>query len=799
MKRHLLLMASLMGVGLSGQLALAEVGSSNPAPAIELENWTLHSLGLTDAEHTRPNGSLYRSIRSMNEAGDVAGISIAPGRYSTWLFDGTVVRRIGLFDKDHTNLDGEQRSDFEFLNEVGHVAGTSERYTSDPKDYLDTAWVYNGSETLRIGLADSLHTRSDGVQDSRITSLNEKGQVIGISTQYNGDDNDSSSAWLYDGNQTRRIGLFDEDHTGPDGFQGSTPLHLNNAGHVMGSSARYVGANDEGDVWSTSLWLYDGNQTRLIGLYGEEHTRSDGYQRSGRDYHGFVDKVLNDAGQAVGYSKRYRGDNDYGRSAWVYDGSQTQRIGFLDEQHTQDDGYQYSTVTCGINEAGQVAGYSIRYTGYSSKGRTAWLYQGNQIKRIGLLDKTHTKEDGTQSSEPIFLTEAGQVAGHSTQFTLTKPPQGDYGKSVWFFDGSNTRRIGFYGNGFTRNDGYQDSDLLGINKLGQVFGRSDRFSESGYQRGYVWWMYDPQTDKNYAVDPRPEAFSSAGEISIRSLSDNGILGGVYHHPTGTGGVHSRGFTFSIEGGINYISDLLNAVDYEALGLQYQYLGSVHTINGSGQIAGGSGFAYILSPKDEPVGNGFPSVAITSPTTSSKLIEGSAVTFTVDASDSDGSITKVEYYAFGDQLFATSTEAPFSITVDRAPYGTFDITAVAYDNDGNSTTSEVVTLTVNANDGGNIPPSITITSPSDNSELIEGAPVTFTVDASDADGSVTKVEYFAFGDQLFGTVTEAPFTLNVDRAPYGTFDITAVVYDDKGASTVSPAIVVNVVEPTVVVD
>ena len=49
MKKHLLLTASLVGVGLTGPLASAEVGGSKMAPAVDLGGWTLQYLGLAES------------------------------------------------------------------------------------------------------------------------------------------------------------------------------------------------------------------------------------------------------------------------------------------------------------------------------------------------------------------------------------------------------------------------------------------------------------------------------------------------------------------------------------------------------------------------------------------------------------------------------------------------------------------------------------------------------------------------------------------------------------------------------
>ena len=771
MKKNLRSIVSLIGVGLVAQYALANSVTENPTPSIQEAEWTLHSLGLNDAEHTSANGVQTSHADYLNEVGQVAGYSIRynGGGQSAWVYDGNETKRIGLIDSAHTSLEGDQFSEVSALSETGQVAGISKRVSGDSAGFFyTTAWIYNGKETLPIGLDDSSHTNDTGEQWSEADFINDAGHVVGRSVKFNGNDMLGPSTWFYDGNVTKPVGLYGKEYAAADGTQRIEPLDLNQAGQVLGVANTY----DEGDWNSQIVWLYDGDQSFRLGLTDAEHTRTDGFQSSSSwgNY-----SSLNNAGHAVGTSSRYGGRYYLGLSTWYYDGSQTHRIGLTGDEYMRTDGYQVSRPATGINEAGQVAGHSDRFDGDDSIGQAAWLYNGSETIRLGFWDDQHTAYNGEQLSEVLYLNESGQALGFSNKYEKN----GILGRSSWLFDGKNIRELGLSGAEYT--------NIYKLNKLGQVLG------DSTLDGSKVRWLYDSNTDKYHIIDNPPSSYYRLG--------DDGRVLGNYRNPSNY--FISYAVSYTIDESYRVLNEMVSEGDLTNFG--WTHLSSAEATKSSGHIVGeavttkDSFNAFLMSPKTGTGGNSAPTISIINPTENSPLLEGASVTFVVDAADSDGSITKVEYYAFGDQLFATATEAPFSITLDNAPYGTFDITAVAYDNDGNSTTSDVVTLTVNANDGGNIPPSITITSPSDNSELIEGAPVTFTVDASDADGSVTKVEYYAFGDQLFGTVTEAPFTLNVDRAPYGTFDITAVVYDDKGASTVSPAIVVKVVEPTIIVD
>ena len=64
-----------------------------------------------------------------------------------------------------------------------------------------------------------------------------------------------------------------------------------------------------------------------------------------------------------------------------------------------------------------------------------------------------------------------------------------------------------------------------------------------------------------------------------------------------------------------------------------------------------------------------------------------------ASDSDGTISKVEFYANG-TLISTDTAAPYEFQWANVPAGTYSITARAFDNHGVATTSAASSVTVN---------------------------------------------------------------------------------------------------------
>ena len=90
---------------------------------------------------------------------------------------------------------------------------------------------------------------------------------------------------------------------------------------------------------------------------------------------------------------------------------------------------------------------------------------------------------------------------------------------------------------------------------------------------------------------------------------------------------------------------------------------------------------------------------------------------------------------------------------------------------------------------NQPPSVSITRPTGGATFT--APATIAVDATASDdGSVSRVDFYA-GAQLIGTDATAPYSVTWGSVPAGSYSLTAVAFDNAGASTTSAAVAVTV--------
>jgi beta-glucanase (GH16 family) len=93
-------------------------------------------------------------------------------------------------------------------------------------------------------------------------------------------------------------------------------------------------------------------------------------------------------------------------------------------------------------------------------------------------------------------------------------------------------------------------------------------------------------------------------------------------------------------------------------------------------------------------------------------------------------------------------------------------------------------------GGNLAPTVSISSPASGSTFTNLNPIAITASASDADGSISKVDFYV-GSQLLGTDTSAPYEASFTPPGNGTYNLTAVATDNEGATTTSAVVSITV--------
>lgn len=98
--------------------------------------------------------------------------------------------------------------------------------------------------------------------------------------------------------------------------------------------------------------------------------------------------------------------------------------------------------------------------------------------------------------------------------------------------------------------------------------------------------------------------------------------------------------------------------------------------------------------------------------------------------------------------------------------------------------------VTASTTGNQPPSVSLTAPANNAAYTAPANVALSATASDPNGTVTRVDFFR-NSVLIGSDTSSGYTATWSAAPAGSYALTAVAYDNTGASTTSNTVTIQV--------
>jgi regulation of enolase protein 1 (concanavalin A-like superfamily) len=88
------------------------------------------------------------------------------------------------------------------------------------------------------------------------------------------------------------------------------------------------------------------------------------------------------------------------------------------------------------------------------------------------------------------------------------------------------------------------------------------------------------------------------------------------------------------------------------------------------------------------------------------------------------------------------------------------------------------------------PSVSLTSPAPGATFTAPATISIAASASDADGTIAKVEFFS-GTTLLGTDTAAPYVLSWSNVPAGSYTLRAVATDDDGAAAASANVSITV--------
>jgi len=192
---------------------------------------------------------------------------------------------------------------------------------------------------------------------------------------------------------------------------------------------------------------------------------------------------------------------------------------------------------------------------------------------------------------------------------------------------------------------------------------------------------------------------------------------------------------------------------------------------------------VYTTGSSPPPNAPPSVSLSSPANNATFTAPANIILNANASDSDGTVTQVDFYA-GTTWLGTDLTSPYSFAWNNVGAGVYGLTATAKDNTGTLSTSAVVQVTINQR------PVVSLSSPANNATFPAPANITLTATASDSDGTISKVDFFS-GTSLLATAASSPYSFVWNNVLAGHYSLTATATDNLNASNTSAAVSVTV--------
>ncbi len=196
-------------------------------------------------------------------------------------------------------------------------------------------------------------------------------------------------------------------------------------------------------------------------------------------------------------------------------------------------------------------------------------------------------------------------------------------------------------------------------------------------------------------------------------------------------------------------------------------------------------------------NASPEVALTAPTNGQFFLAPPNILISADASDSDGSVAKVEFFANGVKMGEATNGNPYQFTWNNPPVQAHVLTAVATDDQNGTTISAPVSIVVYDGVGT---PVAAITSPADGA-VMEGPTNLLITATANAINGVTNVQFLANGIP-FANDTTPPYSA-IWTSQFLSNDFQVVVSDANGVTGVSPLVSVlitipptNLIAPTI---
>lgn len=545
----------------------------------DLPNFAISApLGLTDAKHTNANGQRTSQIYyakgtySSGSSDQFIQNSYGGGNVigkSAWWSDGTRTVRLGFTGFDYTSRfgfeTGLQHSGVVGMNSAGLTIGRSARNPSGSwwAD-LGTPWVWDGTTLTELGMDGPGYRDGSNRRQASVVArgINEAGQILGVSGQYSGSQHIGNTPWFY------QNGVYHPFASPGAEFKSDSEVYdLNENGQVIGQTRR---ASDNAEFG----WISDGSDYTFVGL-----VRPDNYDVTPFDYS--TPQMMNEAGQVAGMAMDFLSSTTSIYAVWLFDGTETKRIGLTGDEFTGElTRFQRSELRT-LTNSGLALGTSSLISepyGYDF-GTATWVSDGDSTRRTGLWGPEHTRQDGWQHTYSPFITESGWSSGISNRFSGST----DMGATAWVDDGVTSWSVGHYGTEFTRADGFQSSSIVDMNESGDVSGYSILYSGMNESGRVGWFYDSDSRTLTDLITTQASTnqYAGAAYVAGELLDDGTVLGSFQTYPDGVTPA-SGPFAWTLTEGLFQLDDHILAGMEHWTNVSYawyengEYFGSAYT-------------------------------------------------------------------------------------------------------------------------------------------------------------------------------------------------------------------------------
>lgn len=249
------------------------------------------------------------------------------------------------------------------------------------------------------------------------------------------------------------------------------------------------------------------------------------------------------------------------------------------------------------------------------------------------------------------------------------------------------------------------------------------------------------------------------------------------------------------------SYVLSYDDVDSVGKKAQYINDynfggtiVWTVAGDLECTGGvtvhSGKLAECGDVNQPLANkinevfatgssGNPKANFTSPNNGDNYLPGSDIDIRVSASDPDGKVEQVEFFASGVSIGVDTLE-PFEMVWSNVAAGSYTLTATATDDSGN--TGEAAKVSISVNDDA-LNPQVNYTGPSGEILMDTLGDITISASATSTASPLTSVDFNVNGQVLAGVMDSADnYSVTYSPSAHGVHDVLVTASNQAGYSS-----------------